>query len=58
MDINRNGYINREEFRRAVLQLNPSLNRGLVTLYLFLDDKNVGKISINEFLKVCLDLLN
>jgi len=58
MDINRNGYINREEFRRAILQLNPSLSRDLVTLYLFLDDKNVGKISIHEFLKVCLDVLN
>jgi len=58
MDINRNGYINREEFRRAILQLNPSLSRDLVTLYLFLDDKNAGKISIHEFLKVCLDVLN
>lgn len=59
MDINRTGYINRGEFKQAVQQLNSSLKTGdLLTLYLFLDEKNMGKISIHEFLKVCLDVLN
>lgn len=58
MDINKTGYINRAEFKQAIMQLVQLKNVEMTILYSFLDDKNAGKIAIMEFLKICLEMLN
>ena len=59
MDINGTGFISRPEFVATCQQLNEYTTLDQIRiLAAFLDDKNVGKISINEFLRMCTETLN
>lgn len=59
MDINGTGFVSRPEFVATCQQLNEYITLDEIRmLAAFLDDKNAGKISINEFLRVCTETLN
>ena len=59
LDINNTGYLTRSEFIHVCKQLCESLKLEQIRiLQSYLDDKNLGKISIIEFLRLVQELLN
>lgn len=59
MDINRTGYLSRAEFVTVVHNFAESVTlEDIRVLMQFLDDKSTGKVSIFEFLRIILDILN
>lgn len=59
MDINSTGFVSKPEFVATCQQLNELATLDQIRLLAaYLDDKNVGKISINEFLRMCTETLN
>jgi len=59
LDINRSGYVSRAEFVIFIHNLAENIPLdALRTVIQFLDDKATGKISIFEFIKIVLEILN
>lgn len=59
MDINKTGYLSRAEFVTVMHGLSEAVPlEHLRVVMQFLDDKNTGKISIFEFLRIVLEILN
>jgi Ca2+-binding EF-hand superfamily protein len=59
MDINGTGFVSRPEFVSVCQQLSDVATLDQIrALTNFLDDRNTGKVSITEFLRVCTETLN
>lgn len=59
MDINGTGFVSRPEFVSTCQQLSDTVTLEQIrVLQNYLDDKNMGKVNIMEFLRVCTDTLN
>ena len=59
MDINKTGYLSRAEFTLVIQNIAKDIKlEDLRVVTQFLDDKNTGKISIYEFLRIVLEILN
>ena len=59
MDINKTGYLSRAEFVQIVHNIAEDVTlEDVRTVMQFLDDKSTGKVSIYDFLKVILEILN
>jgi len=59
MDINKTGYLSRAEFVQVMHNLSESITLDSLRVVMqFLDDKSTGRISVFEFLRVVLEILN
>lgn len=59
MDINKTGYLSRAEFVTVIHNLSESITLDSLRVVMqFLDDKSTGRISVFEFLRVVLEILN
>jgi len=59
LDINKTGYLSRAEFVTMIHNLSESITLDNIRIVVqFLDDRNTGKVSIFEFLKIILEILN
>lgn len=59
LDINKTGYLSRAEFVTVIHNLSDSITLDHIRVVVqFLDDRNTGKVSIFEFLRIILEILN
>lgn len=59
MDINKTGYLSRAEFTYVISNIAKEVKlEDLRVVMQFLDDKSTGKISVFEFLRIVLEILN